>query len=142
MPKRSELKVSKDAARVRYSPTNSVGMQRTRFLLSCSMTFLREARAIDNCSLSARFFLDSCPRKRHLGRTMRDISKEEHACGPWNENYVHRDSRARNALQFHERRASKIHLAVCDRGGKVALVIIETPSSGKKGAWPLVQPRT
>lgn len=39
-----------------------------------------------------------------------DISKEER--GSWNENYVHRDSWARNALQFHERRASKIHLAV------------------------------
>lgn len=37
---------------------------------------------IDNCSFSVRFFLDSCPRERHLTEQCVDISKEDWA-GWW-----------------------------------------------------------
>lgn len=73
------LKVSHDT-----SPTNSIREHRVSFLLMLddflSLLFLffpppREPRAIDNCSFSVRFFLDSCPRERHL--TEQCVSKED-----------------------------------------------------------------
>lgn len=74
-PKDTRLKVSHDT-----SPTNSIREHRVSFLLMLhdflSLFFLfSPLRAIDNCSFSVRFFLDSCPRESHL--TEQCVSKED-----------------------------------------------------------------
>ena len=109
MPKKSELKVSEDAARVWHSPTNFVGNATNSYPPLMLDDFSPQGASIDNCSLSARFFLDWAEQ----------CATSQRKSGPWNENYARRETHGPvMRFSFHERRASKIHLAVCDRGRK------------------------
>lgn len=88
---------------------------------------------IDNCSFSVRFFLDSCPRERHLTeQCVEDISKEDWA-GWWKRKLPRIEAWAHGPVM----RPTLHSLGRATEGGKGALSLKHLGAEKRKGgpAW-------
>lgn len=87
---------------------------------------------IDNCSFSVRFFLDSCPRERHLTEQCVDISKEDWA-GWWKRKLPRIEAWAHGPVM----RPTLHSLGRATEGGKGALSLKHLGAEKRKGgpAW-------